>query len=128
MNNQSSDLVILSKRRGKVRKTRFAINDSVGFVHKVADSVALCVLNVHTRSAEITPSEIREFTSDVSLCRPASAVAENLVNGIFGDGAAIVVGYKVAGGGVDVEAVRDVFTVEGEGGAIDDNGCVLLAW
>jgi hypothetical protein len=72
------------------------------------------VLDVHSGNAEVSPAKVWKLAAEMGLGGPSAAVGHDLCNGVFRYAVAEMIQQKIPRRSVHVEAVRDIFAVEGK--------------
>jgi hypothetical protein len=90
-NHKRLNILLGTKSTRKFLKSRFTLDDAVGFVLEIAHRETLCVLDVYCRSAEVTSAKVGKFTAEMGLGGPATAIGLDLGDGVFCYGRAEVI-------------------------------------
>jgi len=126
VHHEGRHVAVGAKRRGKAPEGWLARNNVVRFVAEIADGVAGGLADLDGGRAKVAATQVGQLAAHAAdEVNPALDWADLGLDGVVVvvDWRAEVIRDEVAGGVVDVEAVRDAIAVEGEGRAIDDDGC-----
>lgn len=127
MHNQRRNIPGIPKRRRQAVQRGLALDNVMRQVLELADRVARRLLDVHRGSAKVAAAQVRELAAlPADEVDPALDGADDgREDAVLGGWAAEVVADEVAGVLVDVEAVRDVVSVESKRFTGDGDGYML---
>lgn len=123
VNNKGFDVLVGAKSARLAVQRRLPVLYGVRLVSKVGDNVPSGLFNLHGWDTKVSPTGLRKLAPKVGLRRPTSRVDEVRRREALRNTAAKVIRDKVPRLGVDVETVRDIGSVEGEGSSGGNDCC-----
>lgn len=114
MDDERRNVAVRTKRAGQLLQRGLPLDHCVRLVLEVADCKAFGVLDVHSWNAKVSPAKVWKLAAEMGLGGPSAAIGHDLCNGVFRYTVSEVIQQKIACRSVHVEAVRDIFAVEGK--------------